>query len=593
MIGNIINGFIANNEQLESSNSFSADVIYCLEATHKTVEIGKDLLNDLEVIHPYDHESYESTLVNIFHSNTKTLGGKKILEDILTTPQYDINLLENRKDCISKLNRIDDDISFKKLEQDLLWIFTEKEDTINELLNSIYFSSIFLKKLNHYETFTTPYNFYKMCISPTLGILSPLLYVIMPFIVLKYKFGNQINISFNTYIKVIWRSVITSQNLFSMVGAGGNTFNRIKIITYVLTLCFYFQGIVNSVQIAFTTNKVIAYICDKINNAFKFMKYALKCVNDNKDIINKCKMSFIQNSLEDIDEKLIHTLDSYSPYDGDFSIFSNFGKQLRLFKEMDKSILAPLVNVFYLLDALSSVKSVKVSLDLCTPTFIEYNTIPIFNTKNSWNIHLDPLKSIRNDCDVKNTIITGPNAGGKSTFIKMICTNILLSQTVCICAASSLELTPFYLVSSQINIPDCKGQESLFEAEMNRCLFNLNNIEKLREYPCFLVMDEIFNSTNVIEAISGAYAILEQISQHSNTICVITTHLNYLTNLKKTSNFECKCMSVNINENGIEYPYKLKNGISKQYIALELLKENGFDTSIIKKALEIKNKFTK
>jgi hypothetical protein len=58
-------------------------------------------------------------------------------------------------------------------------------------------------------------------------------------------------------------------------------------------------------------------------------------------------------------------------------------------------------------------------------------------------------------------------------------------------------------------------------------------------------------------------------------------------------------MSVKIHKNdenhessiSIEYPYVIKKGVSKQYIALELLRDKGFDPTIIKKALEIKSKF--
>ena len=43
-----------------------------------------------------------------------------------------------------------------------------------------------------------------------------------------------------------------------------------------------------------------------------------------------------------------------------------------------------------------------------------------------------------------NLVITGPNAGGKSTFIKSIAINIILSQTLCIAFCDKIELTPFY-----------------------------------------------------------------------------------------------------------------------------------------------------
>jgi DNA mismatch repair ATPase MutS len=51
---------------------------------------------------------------------------------------------------------------------------------------------------------------------------------------------------------------------------------------------------------------------------------------------------------------------------------------------------------------------------------------------------------VRNDIDILICIIiTGPNAGGKSTFIKTLLINVLLSQTICISTSDYCLLTPF------------------------------------------------------------------------------------------------------------------------------------------------------
>ena len=49
----------------------------------------------------------------------------------------------------------------------------------------------------------------------------------------------------------------------------------------------------------------------------------------------------------------------------------------------------------------------------------------------------------------------------------------------------------------------------------------------------FIVMDEIFSSTNHIEGSSGAYAILKSLSKYKNNITIITTHYESLTKLEK------------------------------------------------------------
>ena len=79
----------------------------------------------------------------------------------------------------------------------------------------------------------------------------------------------------------------------------------------------------------------------------------------------------------------------------------------------------------------------------------------------------------------RNAIITGPNAGGKSTFIKSLTLSILFSQTLGITTANSFKLTPFSLVNTYLNIPDIKGKESLFEAEMHRAREHLVKLKSL------------------------------------------------------------------------------------------------------------------
>jgi DNA mismatch repair protein MutS len=195
------------------------------------------------------------------------------------------------------------------------------------------------------------------------------------------------------------------------------------------------------------------------------------------------------------------------------------------------------------------------------------------------------------DKDIHNMILTGPNAGGKSTLVKSILINVLLSQTLTITSADRCYITPFKFINSQINIPDCKGKESLFQAEMNRCKYNFDTLSGLSQNEFgLIIMDEIFNSTNPIEGISGAYAVANHLSKNPNTMLVFTTHYLYLTKLEKTKRFTNFKMNIDKNETSFSFPYKIKKGISKQCIALELLENKGFDDELIKEAKEIRDK---
>ena len=571
---------------------------YLIKVKSSDMILGKDVMNDLEVFHPYDNNSFDSTIYKIFEDNCATAGGKLFVKDLLNNPIYNYDALSNRNECLKLFEKEDYPQHawniLKEKENDFLWFFSQKEDTITDLLNSIYFSSWILNKMNNNDFALTSYNFYKVVLSPLFGLLSPIIYFIVPFLIIKYKFGNVVKLSFNTYIKLLYQSMTTSTNLFSIMNKDTGTLSKLQMISYVLSFVFYFQGLFNSFTLSHTTYKIIEFISTKVNNTFVYLKTCLELERTYwNNVVSKYQSAYLDVELNPINDDFAQSIKDYKPFTS-FSIFSNIGKQMNIYKNFPKTDILNIVNRTYIIDAIYSVIKVKKDLLLTSPTFVKSDS-PYFNSKSSWHICVNKTVSVKNDIDGKNFIITGPNAGGKSTIIKTICTNALLSQTLCVTSSKSTSLTPFYFINTQINIPDCKGVESLFEAEMNRCKYTMDTIREYEDKPCMIVMDEIFNSTNMVEAIAGAYSILEKIASYGNVMTIITTHFLYLTKLSKVTNFECYKMNVNIDKdtNEITYPYRLNKGVSKQYVALDLLKKRGFDESIINNAMKIKNKFIK
>jgi len=189
-----------------------------------------------------------------------------------------------------------------------------------------------------------------------------------------------------------------------------------------------------------------------------------------------------------------------------------------------------------------------------------------------------------------NILITGPNASGKSTFIKSVVLGVLMAQTISIAPTSEMELTPFKLLNTYLNIPDVKGRESLFEAEMYRARDHINMVYKLshddKEFS-LVVMDEIFNSTNYEEGVAGAYIIGKELGKIKNSLTLITTHFNYLTKLSKTNNYINYKFEVEKVNDQIIKSYKMSEGISKQYLALDMLEKNGYNSDMIHEARTI------
>ena len=554
------------------------------------VNIGADVYNDIEFFKCFTDRNTSTVFDKV--STCVLEGSHNILKKILSFPTYNIDILEKRQKIIMTLGdkglRTISFDSIKPKEKDILWIYEEVDQNLKDIYEMVFFKFCLFRPLNKYPQALTIHNVYRIICSPMIGILSPLLYFIIPFLIIVYKF--KLKISFKAYISILLETMMSDD---IMMGSAGN-YKYFKVISYALSIIFYFQGILNSFEISKTLRKVSQHIVEKVNNIVIFLKTANEYIQRfwNEDIIDAFlegdSISVLKNFKDE--KEYIDTLEVL-----DFSLYKNFGKQLHTYMTFDKDLIKSILLKVYMIEALQSVSTFKDNFKLDFVKLENNTTSPILDIKGVFHPCIDLQKVVKNDVKFSgndNAIITGPNAGGKSTFVKSLLINILLCQTIGIASAESCMLTPFYNINSQINIPDSKGYESLFEAEMYRCKEKLDILKNTpRNKFSIFIMDEIFNSTNPVEGISGAYAIANKISQYDNCLLVFTTHYIYLTKLKKTGKFINYRMNIERDENNqIRYPYILDKGVSKQYIALDLLAKNGFDKDIIDEAISLKNK---
>ncbi len=580
------------------NNDIIKSLIYdnLIKNTENNSIIGSDTYSDVEFFNSYkenlNSDKY-NTIFKIFTENCKLSLSDIILKEILSNPNYNINILKNRQNILLNIETHKNYIDLVKLlnelkeyEKDIIWLFNAEDDNLKDLYNMIYFRFSLFKPLNKYSSCLTAFNFYRILLSPLIGLLSPLIYFIIPFFVIKIKF--KIKLSFINYMKILFNSLSTTDIIFT------NNFKSFRIISYLFSMLFYFQGLFNSVEISKTLYKINKYITNKMSNISTFLIKANK-INQaywNENIKNYFINSKLIKNLEE-DNNYINSLNNIK-----FSLITNFGKQLYNYLVINKNTILSVINKIYIIDSLNSCLIYKINNNLNYTEYVYESKLPFIEIKGLYHPSLQSHLTIKNDIilgnNIGNIIITGPNAGGKSTLIKSLIINVLLSQTIGFSNSYNTKLTPYYNISTQINIPDDKGYESLFQAEMYRCKNKLELL-KLQDKNkfTFLAMDEIFNSTNPVEGIAGAYAIAKKISEYSNANLIFTTHYLYLTKLAKLYNFTNFKMNIIRNKNNIYYPYKITKGISKQYIALELLKLNNFDDDIIEEALFIKNKLTK
>lgn len=235
------------------------------------------------------------------------------------------------------------------------------------------------------------------------------------------------------------------------------------------------------------------------------------------------------------------------------------------------------------------------------PHFIK-SDFPIIKINDMWNPMIPENKrvknSIRMDQSTSNLmIITGPNKAGKSTFMRTVLLNVYLSHSIGISCCGLLELTPFRDLYTYLNVPDCIGRESLFEAELNRCYEYIQKIENFRGFSLGLI-DELFTGTNPKEGMAGSYAIIKKLTELPINITIMSTHFHDILDTLVSTNAEynpifMKFIAYKDHNDKYQFDYLIKDGISNQCIALELLKEQGFDKDIIDNAYYYLNNKTK
>lgn len=174
----------------------------------------------------------------------------------------------------------------------------------------------------------------------------------------------------------------------------------------------------------------------------------------------------------------------------------------------------------------------------------------------------------------KLIILTGSNMAGKSTFLRTLGINLVMTGVGLPVCAKALTTPPVQLLSSMKPQDSLDDNQSYFQAEITR----LSRLMKMLEGPKlnFILLDEILRGTNSIDKQNGTRAFLSKIKRY-NLLGVIATHDVEIANMteKDSETFSNYFFESKVEGDQLKFDYVLRKGVCNTPNASDLMKSYG------------------
>ena len=176
-------------------------------------------------------------------------------------------------------------------------------------------------------------------------------------------------------------------------------------------------------------------------------------------------------------------------------------------------------------------------------------------------------------------LITGPNMGGKSTFMRQTALIVLLALCGCYVPATSAKIGEIDRIMTRIGASDdLAGGRSTFMVEMTETANILHNATD----KSLVLLDEIGRGTSTFDGLSLAWAVAKQLLEKNKAYTLFATHYFELTRIvdefKYAANVHLDAVE---HGNNIVFMHKVEEGAANQSYGLQVAQLAGIPKSVV------------
>ena len=261
-------------------------------------------------------------------------------------------------------------------------------------------------------------------------------------------------------------------------------------------------------------------------------------------------------------------------FNGTFLFNLHIFKALIVWKNQHAAVLENWLVVMGEFEMLNSLANVSYN----NPDFVfpELNTNYEISFSNLSHPLLSKKNRVGNDIDFQPQsfmILTGSNMSGKSTFLRSLGINMVLTGMGSVVCATQANVHPMPVLVSMRLADSLSDSESYFFAEIKR----LKQImDELDHQPAFVLLDEILRGTNSDDKRNGTIEVIKKVIAKKALGAIATHDIEVcLTTNEYPETLVNKCFEVEIRNNDLHFDFVLRDGICKNKSATFLMKKMG------------------
>jgi DNA mismatch repair protein MutS len=237
------------------------------------------------------------------------------------------------------------------------------------------------------------------------------------------------------------------------------------------------------------------------------------------------------------------------------------------------------------LDTLTALAEHAMRNNWCAPQLVAEPTILIEQGRHPV-VENQIERFIANDCELTNDrkllLITGPNMGGKSTFMRQVALITLLAYVGSFVPANRAVIGPIDRIFTRIGAADdLAGGRSTFMVEMTESAAILNGATERS----LVLMDEVGRGTSTFDGLALAWAIAKHLIETTRSFTLFATHYFELTQLPETHPAAANVhLSAVEHKDSIVFLHAVQAGPASQSYGLQVAQLAGVPQPVIRAA---------